>query len=73
MHFPIKMICQSSIVIESAQICPTNIADLQFLMSTGTRGVRQGLELALFFLFGGSGDTDLVMFGHGKGDGARFA
>lgn len=73
MHLAVKVIRQSPIVIQSTQIRTTHVADLQFLMSAGARGVGQGFELALFLFFAGFGGADFVEFGvcgvHGAGFG----
>lgn len=73
MHLPVEMIRQPPIIIQSTQIGSTDIADLQFLMPRGTRGVGEGFKFALFILFGGLCDVDLVEFRDGGGDGAGFA
>lgn len=73
MHLPIKMIRQSAIIIQPTQIRPAHVADLQFLMPRGPGGVAERFQLALFFLFGGFGDADFVVFGDCEGDAGGFA
>lgn len=73
MHLAVEMIRQSSIVVQSTQIRTTHVADLQFLMAAGARGVGQGFEVALFFFFAGLGGADFVEFGVGSVHGAGFA
>lgn len=73
MHLPIEMIREPTIVIQPAQIRAAHVAHLELLMARRAGGVGQGLELALFFLFGGFGDADFVVLRDGEGDAGGFA
>ena len=73
MHLSIEMVRQSPIIIQTTQIRPTNITDLQLLVTRRAAGVAQGFKLAFFVLFGSFGDTDFMMLGYGEGDVGSFA
>jgi hypothetical protein len=55
MHLSIKVICQSPIVVQSAEIGAADITDLKFLMTRRPRRIRQRLELAFSFILCGFG------------------
>lgn len=63
MHFPVKVIRQSSVIVEPRQVRATDIADLQLLVSRRARRVRQLLELALALLLGVLGLAQLEELG----------
>lgn len=62
MHLPVKVIRQPAVIIQPGQVRATDVADLQLLMARGPRGVRKGLELALFVALGLHGLFDAEEF-----------
>lgn len=73
MHFPIKVIRQPPIIVQSTQIRATHITNLQFLVTRRPGGVREGFQLSFFFFFGRFGGADFVVFVNGECDGGGFA
>jgi len=49
MHFTTKVICESTIGIKYGKVCAADITNPQLLVTRSTRGVRQLLQLPLFF------------------------
>lgn len=72
-HFTEEMIRQSTIVIETTQICAANIAYLQLLMTRRARGILQILQFALARFLLVFGCADLVQFIVCLRNGAGFA
>lgn len=73
MHLSEEVIRQTTVVIQSTEVCAAHIADLQFLVARGAGGILEVFEFALtsfLLVFGGA---DLVEFVEGEGDGACFS
>lgn len=51
MHLAEEMVCKSTIIVKSAEVCAAYIADLKFLMSRRSRCVGESLQLALTIFF----------------------
>ena len=47
MHLAVEVICQTTIIVEAAEVGAADVADLQLLVAAGARGVVERLELAL--------------------------
>jgi hypothetical protein len=63
MHFAEEMVRESTVVVETTEVCATDVADLEFLVARGTRRIGEGLQFpfaAFFLVFGGSNFVELV-------------
>lgn len=69
MHLTIEVVRQPAIVVEPAEVCAADVADLQLLVARGPAGVGEGLEVSLALLLGLLGLADLEVLL----DGARDA
>ena len=72
MHLAVKMIRESTIIVQATEIRATHVADLQFLVARRARGVGQCFKIPLLVFFRGLGDANLVVLGHGEGDAGCF-
>jgi hypothetical protein len=67
MHFAVKVIGQSTIVVKSTQVGTADVADLKLLMTWRTWCVGKSLELlfAIGFGLGGLADAEKLVLGTG--------
>lgn len=73
MHLSVKMIRQTTIIIQSTQIRSTHITHLQFLVARWTRGIRESLEFTLVCFLLVLCGANLVEFVQGHGNSACLA
>lgn len=73
MHLAKEVVCQAAIVVQPRQVCTTYVADLQLLMSTGTRGITKTLELPLALILLYLVELQIMKLLHGHVDGALLA
>ena len=73
MHFSKKVVCQSTIVVKTTQVCTAHVADLQFLMARGTGGILKVLQFPLAGLFLVFGSAGFVQFVQRKSHGTGLA
>jgi hypothetical protein len=52
MHLPVEVVGEAAVIVEAAQVCAADVADLQLLVARGPRSVGQRLELALALRLG---------------------
>ena len=71
MHFSKEVVCQSTIVVKTTQVCAAHIANLQFLMARRTGGILEVLQFPLtrfLLVFGRAGFVQFVKRkSHGTG------
>ena len=63
MHFSKKVVCQSTIVVKTTQVCAAHVANLQFLVARGTGGILEVLQFPLtrlLLVFGSAGFVQFV-------------
>jgi len=71
MHLAVEVIREAPVIVQSTQICATDITDLQLLMTGWTRSLAERFELALAIRLDGLCLAELKVFRHGKVDAAR--
>jgi hypothetical protein len=72
MHLAEEVVCQASVIVESAQISAANVANLKFLVARRTRSIRQGLKLAFLLVLPLFKLSYFPKLGDGLIDGAIF-
>lgn len=72
-HLAEEVIRQTTVVIQSTEVCAAHVADLQFLVAGGAGCVLKVLELALAGFLLMFGRADLVKFVEGESDGTGFS
>lgn len=72
-HLSEEVVRQTAVVVQSTKVGAAHVADLQFLVAGGARGVLEVLEFALAGFLLVFGSADLVEFIEGEGDGACFS
>lgn len=63
MHLSKEVVCQSTVVIKTTQVCAAHVADLQFLVARRTGGILEVLQFPLarlFLVFGRAGFMQFV-------------
>ena len=73
MHFSKKVVCQSTIVVKTTQVCAAHIANLQFLMARRTGGILEVLQFPLTRLLLVFGSAGFVQFVKRKSHGTGLA